>query len=90
MVKRLHSRICIVLYALCLASIILCGIFAAFPVVYQIIFLCAGVGLLGVATVFRIALLKCPACGKSLARPQWSKGRTFYCGSCGKPYEYDR
>jgi len=90
MIKRVHARICIVLLLLSLVSIALCVILSTISVIYPIIFACIGVGLLGVFTVVSVLLLKCPSCGKSRARPQWSKSHTYYCGYCGKPYEYDR
>jgi len=89
MLKRVHARICIILLALSLVSIILCGILGTFPVVYPITFACIGVVFFGIHIVVSIVWLKCLSCGKSQARPQWSKGHTFYCPYCGKPFEYD-
>ena len=90
MIKRVYARISIVFIILSLVCIILCGILGNLPVVYPIVFASLGVVFLGVFTVLRIVMLKCPSCSKTLASPQWSKGRTFYCSYCGKPFEYDK
>jgi len=89
MIKRIHARICIILMGLCLGFLALCVIFSSFfllPIIFAVI----AVGFFFAAFILRIILLKCPSCGKSCARPQWSKGQTFFCSYCGKPYEYDR
>ena len=90
MIKRVYARLSMVLISLSLISIVLCGILGRLPVIYPIVFACLGIVFLGAFIVVQILFLKCPSCGKSATRPQWSKGHTFYCPYCGKPFEYDK
>ena len=90
MIKRVHARICIVLIALCLTSLVLVTVFSTSYPLCAIIFACTGLLFFIASIVVRIILLRCPACGKTATRPRWTKSETLYCPKCGKPFEYDR
>ena len=50
----------------------------------------ATVGLIA-RLVVRCVFLKCPCCGKGLARPYWraSESHQQFCTKCGKPFVFD-
>lgn len=94
MLKRTHARLCTVLLVLTI-------LFAGLPVwMYNVMradalwwaFLgVGGASFCGISMmIVKSRCLRCPVCGRSSARPQWSAGkRRYYCPCCGKPFVYD-
>lgn len=93
--KRKHARWMTVLLVAAL-------LFAALPcVMYDLMgadsllwgFLGAGGAAVCIAAmlVVRMVCLRCPHCGKGVARPYWNSGADHrqFCAKCGRPFVFD-
>ena len=91
MIKRIHARICIMLFVAG-AVLLLLGSIVNYSVNEKLgIVILWVAGALPVASVIlSIIFLRCKNCGLSAARWQWSSNREYYCSRCGEQFKYDK
>ena len=90
MLKRIYSRICIILFAVAIALCLLGTTIAYFNETLGIISIFVALAAPVASVVIQIIFLRCKSCGLSAARLQWSSNREFYCSRCGEQFKYDK
>jgi len=95
MLKRKYARLCILLLALTFLIIALPVLMYEFAGSDLALWGMVGIGgaviCMALITAVRFYCLRCPSCGKGLARPYWnpSPNHEQFCVKCGKPFVYD-